>query len=367
MNQVYRLAFPKIKGIGPVYGRQVLDLFDDDLEAFFSASKKELLQIPGITEHTVSSIKDKLLLEEAEKELAFVEKHQIQSLFFTDVDYPTRLLHCPDAPLLLFYKGSVALNQPRVVSIVGTRNATAYGQELCAALVAGLKEYGALVISGLAYGIDSHAHRACLQYGLPTIGVLGHGLDRIYPMQHRRLAMDMLDNGGLLTEYRSNTNPDRQNFPARNRIIAGLADVVVVVEAALKGGALITAEIANGYNRDVCAFPGKVGDAYSAGCNHLIKTHRAHLISGVKDLAYIMNWATAEHVQSAHGQQLAMHLDLNDKEKPIYQLIQQQEKISIDELCLQLQVPQSKISITLLEMEMKGLLVALPGKMYRVP
>lgn len=360
------MAFPKIKGIGPISGKQILALFDNDLAAFFSAGRQELLRIPGITNNTINSIRDKTLLLDAEQELAFVEKHHIQVLFCTDEHYPKRLLHCADAPLLLFYRGSAPLNHPRVVSVVGTRNATPYGQELCESLVAGLKAYDALVVSGLAYGIDSHAHLASVQHGLPTVAVLGHGLDRIYPAQNRRLATSMLKNGGLLTEYRSNTNPDRQNFPSRNRIIAGLADVTIVVEAALKGGALITAEIANSYDRDVCAFPGHVGHTFSEGCNHLIKTHRAHLIGGIKDLAYLMNWAAVDAMPSG-GKQLSMQVDLNEKEKPIYMAIQQAGKIGIDDLCLQLGTAQSKVSITLLEMEMKGLLIALPGKMYRVP
>lgn len=366
MDALYQLAFPNIKGVGPVSGRNLLRFFGHDAGAIFAAGKQELLRIPGITEHTVRSIRDKVLLLHAEKELEFVQKHGIAPIFCTDKDYPKRLAHCPDAPLLLFYKGSAALDQPRVVSVVGTRNASAYGRQLCERLIASLKEYGVLVVSGLAYGIDSLAHSESVKQGIPTVGVLAHGLDRIYPPDNRQLATEMLRHGGLLTEYPSNTNPDKQNFPARNRIIAGLADVTIVVEAAMRGGALITAEIANSYSRDVCAFPGNVGSTYSEGCNHLVKTHRAHLISGAKDLEYLMNWSALAQPQLTN-QQLALEVDLNEREEPIYAFIKQEGKVGIDRLCLHLGQSQGKLAFTLLEMEMKGLVIALPGKMYRVP
>src|SRR5690606_35338000 len=274
------------------------------------------------------------------------------------------LRNCADAPMLLYYKGHADLDNTRVVSIVGTRNATAYGLAMCQELVKGLQPHSPLVVSGLARGIDSYAHRAALAHDIPTVGVLGHGLDRIYPAANRNMAARMVEQGGLLTEFPSGTIPERTNFPMRNRIIAGLADVTVVVEAAFKGGALITAEIANSYNRDVCAFPGNTQQEFSAGCNYLIKTHRAHLIQGVDDLAYLMDW-TVDEAKSDVGKQLALPVSLDTDEKRVHDIVRQAGPIAIDELMIQLHWPQSKLAMTLLQLEIKGIVVALPGKVYK--
>ena len=276
MSLLHQIALTKTTGVGPIVARHLLAEFGS-AEAVFTATKKQLRAIPYVRASMADSITAKDVLSAAEAELEFVEKHGIRLLFFSEKNYPRRLRACADAPILLYYKGNADLDNARVVSVVGTRNATAYGMSLCQELVQGLQAHGALVVSGLAHGIDSHAHRAALAHNVPTVGVLGHGLDRIYPAANRNMAARMLDNGGLLTEFPSGTTPERTNFPMRNRIIAGLADVTVVVEAAFKGGALITAEIANSYNRDVCAFPGNTQQEFSAGCNYLIKTHRAHI------------------------------------------------------------------------------------------
>ena len=270
---------------------------------------------------------------------------------------------CYDAPGLLYYRGTADLNTTRVVSIVGSRNATKYGKKICDELVEALSDYNVLVLSGLAYGIDSFAHRASVKNQVPTVGVLGHGMDRIYPADNRELAKEMLKNGGLLSEFPSNTKPDRQNFPQRNRIVAGMSDVVIVVEAAMQGGALITAEIANNYNRDVCAFPGNIDQTYSAGCNFLIKSHRAHLISRAKDLEYLMSWEADEAKPKAI--QIELELKLSAQEKKVYEFIKLHQPLSIDEIAMKLNLVQSKMTLTLLELEMKGLLVVLPGKVFR--
>jgi len=363
MSLFHQIALTKINGVGPVIARHLLDHFQD-AEAVFSASRKALMTIPGIGSRLATAVLETRVLRDAENELQFIEKHRIKVLFWNEKHYPKRLTECPDAPLLLYYKGNADLNAPRIISIVGTRNATSYGKAICSELIRDLQPYHTSVISGLAYGIDSHAHQNALAYGLPTVGVLGHGLDRIYPSANREMAARMLDQGGLLTEFPSGTNPDRQNFPMRNRIIAGLADVTIVVEAATRGGALITAEIANTYNRDVCAFPGNLNQEFSAGCNYLIKTNRAHLITGAKDLEYLMNWEIDE--TPAQPKQLPLHISMDRTEQQVFDTIQAMGQMAVDELSRRLQWPQSKLAITLLEMEMKGILAALPGKMYRI-
>ena len=289
MNILEKIALTKIKGIGPKMGR-ILLAYIGSVEEIFRSSKKQLLTIPNIGEYIVNNIVSKTYLKDAEQEYNFIQKHGIEIVWIEDKGYPLRLKNCDDAPILLYYKGSARLNFPRVISIVGARNATPYGTKICEDFIQHLKDYDVQIVSGLAYGIDSLAHKDALKYHIPTIGVLGHGLDRIYPSAHRELASRMLKNGGLLTEFPTGTNPESQNFPMRNRIIAGLADVTVVIEASQKSDALITAEIANTYNRDVCAFPGAIDQRYSAGCNYLIKTHRAHLIRHAADLAHLMNW-----------------------------------------------------------------------------
>ncbi len=363
MSLLHQIALTKVNGVGPVIGRHLLSYFGS-ADAVFSAAKKTLTGIPGLNARVIEGLSNTEVLKAAEKEIQFIEKHHIQPLFCQDDDYPKRLAECADAPLLLYYRGNADLNGRRMVSIVGTRNATAYGKAICTDFIKALQPYDVTVISGLAYGIDSYAHRNALNHQIPTVGVLGHGLDRIYPAANRDMAASMLSCGGLLTEFPSGTKPDRQHFPMRNRIIAGLADVTIVVEAAAKGGALITAELANSYSRDVCAFPGSLDQAFSAGSNYLIKTHRAHLITGVKDLQYLMNWETAPTPEQP--KQLQRPVSLDASQQRVYDIIHAAEQLSIDALTRELQWPQSKIAVTLLELEMNGVVVALPGKVYRV-
>ncbi len=362
MSLLHQIALTKVNGVGPIVARQLISHLGS-VEAIFSAAKKTLTAIPGIGHRLAENILDSTPLLEAENELQFVERHNVQVLFWGCPGYPKRLAECFDAPILLYYKGNADLDASRIISIVGTRNATAYGKSICMEFIQSLRPYRVTVVSGLAYGIDTYAHRNALDQGIPTIGVLGHGLDRIYPSTNRELAAKMLESGGLLTEFPSGTNPDRQNFPMRNRIIAGLADVTVVVEAAVKGGALITAEIANNYNRDVCAFPGNLNQEFSAGCNYLIKTNRAHLIGGAKDLEYLMNWELETKPKEAR--QLSLYASLTAEEQKVHDIINTVNQIGIDDLSLQLQWPQSKLAITLLELEIKGVIAVLPGKMYR--
>lgn len=364
MNKLQQIALTKIKGVGPKTARNLL-AYCGSVEAIFNSEKRELLQIPSIGRATVEAILSNDYLLEAEKELRFIEKHGIDMLWLEDNNYPKRLLHCEDAPMLLYYKGAANLNPERCVSIVGTRNATSYGKQLCEDLVSGFQDQGIQVVSGLAYGIDVHAHRQCLKQHVPTVAVLGHGLDMIYHAVHRETASRMLEQGGLLTEFPSGTTPERNNFPSRNRIIAGLADVTIVVEAARKGGALITAEIANSYHRDVCAFPGRIDQEYSAGCNYLIKTNRAHLIRNTQDLFYLMGWEDSRKQERTMQLQLIPAPMSADQER-VYRLIQERQPYYIDDLAQQLAWPISKLAMVLLEMEMNNSIVALPGKMYKL-
>lgn len=361
---LHDLALSFSPGIGVVTLRNLVNYFGSS-QAVMEATKDTLQQVEGVGHKISTGILAGRIeaYERANKEMAFAKKHGIEILTFSDKRYPQRLRQCYDAPSVLYYRGTADLNSSRVVSIVGSRNATIYGKKICVELMEGLTDYNVLVVSGLAYGIDSCAHKESVKYSIPTVGVLGHGLDMIYPAANRKLAVAMLGNGGLLTEFPSLTKPDRQNFPQRNRIIAGLADVVIVIEAAMRGGALITAEIANNYNRDVCAFPGNIDQEYSEGCNFLIKSNRAHLISRVKDLEYLMNWE--KEYKTPVLAPAKADPTLTSIEKRLVELINKNGPIGIDEISSEMQVIQGKIVMALLELEMKGLVVALPGKVFR--
>jgi DNA processing protein len=363
MDNLYKIALTLVDGVGQMLAKRLYAHFGN-AEQVFSASIGQLTSVEGIGKKTAEAIKNTKALEIAEKELKFVEKHQIEVLSIDSERYPKRLRNCYDAPLLLYYKGSADLNQQKVISVVGTRNATSYGKILCKQLTEVLKPFNVLVVSGLAHGIDAAAHKESVLAKTATVGVLGHGLDRIYPVVHRDLAAKMLANGGLLTEFMSGTNPDRENFPKRNRIIAGMSDATVVVEASIKGGALITAEIANSYNRDVYAFPGRVTDEFSEGCNFLIKTNRAGLINNPMDLIYYLGWDEAASSKTKQVQ-VSLPLTLSKDEMFIAETLKE-SALSIDELALKTNIQQSKLAIVLLTLEMQGLIVALPGKLFKL-
>ncbi len=362
MGLTSKIALTLIKGVGHITAKNLLANFGT-AEAVFRASREALLQVPGIGTAIATEILSTNALAEAERQLQFLEKHKVQVLFFKDENYPRRLRDCPDAPILLYYKGTADLNHARIVSVVGTRRATSYGKMLCQQLAETLKPYNVLVVSGLAYGIDVAAHKESLDHEIPTVGVLGHGLDRIYPNLHKGIAQQMLRNGGLLTEFPLNTLPDRENFPKRNRIIAGIADVTIVVEATTKGGALITADIAGSYNRDVFAFPGRTTDEYSQGCNFLIKTNRAGLLNHARDLVYYLGWddPAGKHAEK----QLKLPVGLSLEELSIVQVLREAPAM-VDEIAVKTTLQQSKLAIHLLSLEMQGVLTSLPGNVYRL-
>lgn len=359
---MYKIALTKIPNIGNVHAKSLMQFFKEPSQ-IFKTSKFHLEKIEGIGSVRANSIKTFKDFDICKKEIEFIQKHVIDALFFTDEKYPKRLLNCYDSPILLYYKGSSNLNASKIISIVGTRNNSEYGKQICEKFVSDLKIKDVIIVSGLAYGIDTIAHRAALNNNIETIGVLAHGLDRIYPSANKQLAKEMIFNGGLLTEFISGTNPDRQNFPNRNRITAGVCDALIVIETSKKGGSLITAEIANDYNKDVFAFPGKVTDIKSEGCNRLIQLNKAHLITQANDLLEMMQWDEVKSNTKKRSPQL--FYDLNEAELEILEFFKQKTDWQIDELCIQSKMNNSKIAGVLLSLEMNNVIISLPGKIYR--
>ena len=360
----YKIALSLISGIGGVLARNLV-AYAGSVEGVFSESFKSLQKIPGIGEYHARLIKNANVLPKAEKEIDYISKHGIQVCFYTDEAYPRRLRNCIDSPILIYSKGNMNLDEHRVISIVGTRNATDYGKRVVEDLINEFsnRNYKILVVSGLAYGIDIYAHKSALKFEIPTVGVLAHGLDKLYPALHKETASKMQESGGLLTDFPSGTKIDPPNFIKRNRIIAGLADATIVVESAEKGGALITADIASSYHRDVFAFPGRAGDTYSRGCNQLIRNNGATLIEGIDDLEYFMGW---ENNSKDKVFQPSLFPDLNNEEQQIVDLLQKEEELFIDQISAEMKLPVSKISTLLLNLEFKNVLDALPGKMYKL-
>ena len=364
MSLLHRVALSLVKNLGPVSAKSLIAYLGSEEEVFRSSTVK-MTRIPGIGDKKVAQWDFDDALKKAEKELLYIEKHGIEPIFYTDSKYPKRLKNCGDSPILLYAKGNMDLNPQHVISIVGTRNATDYGRLLCKQLIEELQQYNVLIVSGLALGIDVAAHKECLRNNMPTVGVLGHGLDRLYPSQNRATADKMLENGGLLSEYPSGTIPDRENFPQRNRIVAGIADATVVIEAGIKGGALITAEIANSYNRDVFAFPGRLDDKYSEGCNFLIRNNKAALLTCVADLAFSLGWEKGDKAKPMD--QFVLPIDLSKDERLIFEILQQhQSPLAIDDLTIKANMPMSMLAMNLLNMEMQGYIQSLPGKTYKV-
>lgn len=353
----YRVALSMAEKIGSVRAKQLI-AYCGSAEAVFKSSKRALLKIPGISDVLVKSLKASTL-EKAEVELEFMKVNNINLLFYLEDEYPSRLKPYEDAPICLYYRGNADLNSRKHVSIVGTRTPTDRGKWTCEQMIEDLSNYDINVISGLAYGIDAAAHKASLKFGLPTIGVVAHGLDRIYPSVHKTIAAEMLDTGGLLTEFPSGTNPDRDRFPARNRIIAGISDAVIVVESKKSGGSMITANFANDYNKDVFAIPGRIKDEYSQGCNRLIKEHKAFLLDSAEELIKMMRWEKKNEKEI----QRSLFFDLNRDEQKIVDLI----KVGVDDidgLANNLEGKPSELAVKLLELEFKGVIKPIPGKRY---
>ena len=359
----YKIGIGLIPGIGDILAKKLIS-YCGGVEAVFSEKKSALLKIPNVGEILAEAIANNNVFAKAEKEVDFIVKHNIGCAFYLDDDYPVRLKNCPDSPVIFFYKGDVDFEHSKIVSIVGTRQATQYGKDLCNRLVDELCQHNhnPIIVSGLAFGIDVCAHRAALRNGLPTIAVLGHGLTKIYPSAHATVAREIVQNGALITEFLSDSPIEPNNFLRRNRIIAGIADLTVVVESNARGGALTTADIANSYNRDVFAFPGRLTDACSAGCNWLVKTNKANLIQSVEDIEYIMGWDK----KSQTNVQRELFPEVSPEEKSILQILKENGEFPVDNLCIALQMSVSKASALLLNLELAGLVRSLPGKMYKL-
>lgn len=356
-----QIALTFLYGIGPKKTSLLLSKLGS-LDAVFESKYKHIQEITGIGETVLKKIKREAALKKADEQLNFIERNNINTHFYLDNNYPRRLKQCDDAPILLYSKGNFDPNPSRVISIVGTRSATDYGKGLCEELISSITNSGIQVISGMAYGIDICAHQLCVKHNIQTIGVLGHGLDRIYPSIHQFTAEQMFLNGGLMTEFIPGTNPDRENFPMRNRIVAGMADATIVIESKKNGGSLITADLANDYNRDVFAFPGNVGQIHSAGCNLLIQKQQAHLLLNGKDFLKQMNWDSLK--ENKTGAQRVCFIELSDQEKEICALLDQTNGEHIDVISLRTKKPVSIINVELFHLEMKGVIKALPGKKY---
>jgi len=361
---LYLIALKSIPQIGDVLARRLIETTGDASE-IFSMPAEKIGKIQGLTPKAIRMIVENRTsaLKKAETEIEFIGKHKIQCLSSYNNDYPSRLKHCLDAPLFLFYKGSTPVESAFMTAVVGTRKSTVYGRKMTEQLVSGLSLKGMTVVSGLAYGIDTVAHQTAVDHKIPTIGVLGHGFKHLYPEENRKLAATMLHNGGLLTEFLSDELPDKRHFPIRNRIIAGMSDAVVVVEAQSKGGALITAEIANSYSRDVFTFPGRVDDQKSRGCNWLIRTQRATLIESAEHLKYFMNWTQAEKHEF---RQVRMEVLLDQNAQMVYDYLFEKGERTIDLICNDLNISINTAAMVLLELEFQGVIAALPGKRYQL-
>jgi len=359
---IHRIALSMLKGIGPVNARNLV-AYCGGVDTIFTDRKLKntLEKIPGIGPKLIGSITDKKIIPLAEKQLVYVQKHKLRMLFYLDRDtYPKRMHECVDSPVLMYAKGNSELDGQHMVAVVGTRTPTEQGKRLCVELVEGLKECNATIVSGLAYGIDIVAHRTALKNGMATIGCVAHGLDRLYPAEHAATAKDMLENGALITELPSDSPFAPGNFPARNRIIAGLTDCTIVVESAPKGGSLITADIASSYDRDVFAFPGRPSDPRSEGCNKLIQQNKAALITSPMDVITLMEWLP-KHKKPV---QPSLFVDLMPDEQILVDILKTQGKVDIDTLCIQSRMAQGKAAGLLLNLEFSGVVRVLPGKVY---
>lgn len=357
-----RIALSFIPQIGDVVARHLIEHFGS-AAAIFAAARRDLERIPTVGPSRAEAIRNFQDFNRADAEIRFLERHGAQAIFWTDDDYPARLRHCWDAPVLLYARGHPQLQAPRMLGVVGTRKPTPYGLDCCRSIVAGLAHLGVTIVSGMAYGIDIAAHKAALEAGLPTIGVLAHGLDRLYPSQHAHIARQMFADGGLLTDFPSGTALNRMHFPRRNRIVAGCCDGILVLESGVSGGSLITADLANDYHRDVLAVPGRIGDAASAGCLALIRQNKAALVTSAADVAEALNWH-APAAKPVSTVQSALFHQLPPQQQLLLDTLGQ-DRLSPDEIQYRSGIPRGQVAEGMLTLEMLGIVRALPGNTYQ--
>ena len=358
----YLLALRLVPKVGPKTAKGLI-AYSGSAEAVFRQPKRHLEKIPNMGKRLANAVAAFNGWARVEQEMEFIAKHDVRPLSYLDPEYPQRLKDIESAPILLFMKGEINLNQPRVLAVVGTRRPSEYGKAAVEKVIQELQPFGALIVSGLAFGIDAKAHQEALQQGLETVGVFGHGLDQVYPWQHQSLAKQITGQGGLLTEYFSETKPDRMNFPSRNRIVAGISDGVLVVESKQEGGSLITAQICYSYNREVLAIPGRIGDERSSGCNMLIKQRKASMVENGEDIAQGLGW---DLQASATAKPAWQEQPLSPHEEQLVGLLREREKLDIDTLAISSGLSMQDLSSLLLQMEFRGILRALPGKHYQL-
>lgn len=356
----YLLALQRVEGVGDVMAKKLIT-HCGSADAVFSTKSAQLAAIDGVGSMLLKNIKDKSVFDKATAEMQFIKHNNIKVAYFQDADYPERLKQCIDGPLLLFSSGAIDLKNRKIISIVGTRQITSYGIDFCRKFMEDLAPLDPVIVSGFAYGVDIVAHQLAIELNLQTIGVVAHGLNQIYPKTHKKYVAKVEENGGFMTEFWSSSNPDKENFVRRNRIVAGMSEATIVIESADRGGSLITANMANDYNRDVFAVPGRVTDKYSQGCNNLIKTQKANVLTSAADLVYILNWEVQKQVKPVQKQ---LFVTLDDDEQLVYDYLLRTGKEVMDIIALHCDFPIYRISGLLLNMELKGLVRPLPGKLF---
>ncbi|MEM9680062.1 MAG: DNA-processing protein DprA [Bacteroidota bacterium] len=360
---LYALALQHVPGVGAITAKKLISHCGSP-EAVLSSRKHNLLKIEGIGSAIVDHVLDKHHLIEAEKELRFINDHNISWSYFTDQDYPKRLKHCIDSPIVLFERGNITIQNQPMISIVGTRKITNSGIAFCERLVEALAPFNPVIVSGFAYGTDITAHKAALKHNLQTIGCLAHGLNQIYPKVHKKYVDSIEAHGGFYTDFWSSDVFERNNFLKRNRIIAGLSEATIVIESAEKGGSLVTADIANSYNREVFAVPGRVTDSQSVGCNNLIKFQKAYMLSDPMDIPYVLDWKLQEALKQ--GSQKSLFVELDGEERMIYTYLKDHDKALLDVMALDCNMPTFRLAGLLLNMELKGVVRPLPGKWFEL-
>ncbi len=360
-DQIQQIALSFVKGVGPVLAKSLIS-YCGGIANVFSTTKEKLLRIPGLGPITANEILKKNCFDRAHQEWEAMHKKGIELLFYLDKKYPYRLKECHDAPILLYKKSREVLNHPRILAVVGTRKITPYGRKVCQEILTAAKDLNIVIVSGLAYGVDHLAHKTAVDHKIPTLAVVAHGLDRIYPSAHIPLAEKMLEMGGWISEFPMGSEPDRENFPKRNRIIAGMSDATLVIETASRGGSMITALCAEAYNRQVLAVPGRVGDKASAGCNFLIRQDIAALVEKIEDVSWQLGWDKKEAKKSM---QRSLPLHLTTEEMAVADLFKGSDEIDLALLHASLKVHPGKLAGLLLRMEMKNLLEPIPGNRIR--
>lgn len=360
---LYVLALQHVPKLGDVTAKKLIH-YCGSAEAIFKEKRQNLLKIDGIGTTTIKGLYNAEHIKAAEAELKFIKEQAITCLYFSDDLYPEKLKHCIDAPILLFQTGHINLKQQRIISVVGTRKITTYGIAFCEKLIEQLAAFNPIIVSGFAYGTDITAQKAAIKHKLQTIGCLAHGLNQIYPKTHKKYVAEVEKHGGFLTDFWSSDVFDRNNFLKRNRIIAGMSEATIVIESAEKGGSLVTADIANSYNRDVFALPGRVTDSQSLGCNNLIKYQQAHVLSNPMDVPYILNWELEAKEKPVIQKQL--FVELTSEEKIIFNYLKDNDKQLLDVIALECKMPIFKVASILLNMELKGIIRPLPGKLFEL-